>query len=396
LSRTAQNFVFLGIVLAILGVTHGYLWLRLVRDPALGGAWRRLVTIALIVMPVVTIGSFLVGRVWPLGGRLLRWPAHLWIGLFFLLFATLVAEDLVRLVLWVATSLGSGRPADPSRRLFLARVVASVSAAVAAGAGAVGVFSALGRLRVKDVRVKITRLPRSLDGTTIAQITDVHVGDLLGRPIVEEIVRVTNGIRPDLIAITGDLVDDTVAEIGDAIAPLAGLEAKHGVFFVTGNHEYIVSLGRRGADEWIAELGRLGIRTLQNERVTIGEGEASFELAGVHDSDAHRFTDGAHRTDVDRALDGRDRSRACVLLAHQPKVVKDAARLGVDLQLSGHTHGGQIWPFGWLVRLTQPVVAGLGREGETAVYVSRGTGFWGPPMRLGNPAEITRIVLEAG
>jgi hypothetical protein len=193
-------------------------------------------------------------------------------------------------------------------------------------------------------------------------------------------------LEPDVIVITGDLVDGSVEQLREHTAPLGDLKARYGVYFVTGNHEYY-----SGADEWSAELARLGIRVLDNERVSIGEGEHAFDLAGITDFQGERF--GA-APNLQKALEGRDASRELVLLAHQPKAIHEAAKLGVGLQLSGHTHGGQLWPWKWIVGLTQPIVKGLGHFGDAIVYVSCGTGYWGPPMRLGAPAEITELVLE--
>jgi predicted MPP superfamily phosphohydrolase len=231
------------------------------------------------------------------------------------------------------------------------------------------------------VPVTLAKLPKALDGFTIVQLTDVHIGGgpTLARDWLADVVARTNALAPDLIAITGDLVDGSVERLRDEVAPLKDLKARHGVYFVTGNHEYYA-----GAEAWIAELGRLGIRCLRNERLPITDG---LDLAGVDDYHA--------RPDLARALAGRDPNRALVLLAHQPRAVHEAAAQGVCLQLSGHTHGGQIWPWNSLVRLQQPYVAGLVREGQTQLYVSRGTGYWGPPMRLGTHAEITRVTLKA-
>jgi uncharacterized protein len=225
---------------------------------------------------------------------------------------------------------------------------------------------------------------------TLVQITDLHVGPTIGRDKVAEVVAATNALAPDIIAITGDLVDGTVASLRDAVAPLRELRARHGVFFVTGNHEYF-----SGAGPWMEELARLGIRVLRNERVRIGEGAVAFDLAGVDDRSAARSGLPGHGEDLPAALNGRDRSRPVVLLAHQPRTVLDAAEHGVDLQISGHTHGGQIWPFGFLVRLQQGFLVGLRRHKDTQLYVSRGTGYWGPPMRLGSPPEITQLVLRS-
>jgi hypothetical protein len=212
----------------------------------------------------------------------------------------------------------------------------------------------------------------------------MHVGPTIGRAFVEDVVREANALVPDMIVITGDLVDGTVEQLRDLVAPLRDLRAPDGVFFVTGNHEYY-----SGADAWIAHLRTLGIRILRNERVAIRD---LFDLAGVDDARSRGMAPG-HGQDVPRALAGRDASRPVVLLAHQPKALKDAVPAGVDLQLSGHVHGGQMVPFNWLARLDQPVVAGLHRIEKTWVYVSTGTGYWGPPMRVGPGAEVTRIEL---
>jgi hypothetical protein len=234
--------------------------------------------------------------------------------------------------------------------------------------------------------VPLEKLPKGASGYSIVQITDVHVGPTIGRSFVEGVVRETNLLEPDMIVITGDLVDGSVAELRELVEPLRDLRAKDGVYFVTGNHEYY-----SGADAWIAHLATLGIRVLRNERVDV---RGVFDLAGVDDASSARMLP-HHGQDVAKALEGRDTSRAVVLLAHQPKAVSDARRGDVDLQLSGHVHGGQMVPFNWLARLDQPFIAGLHRLGTTWVYVSTGTGYWGPPMRVGPGAEITRIELVA-
>jgi uncharacterized protein len=281
----------------------------------------------------------------------------------------------------------------------MARLFGGAVTAAAGALTAVAMRSALGPVAVRRVPISLPRLPRQLNGLTIVQLTDIHVGPTIGRAFIETIVARANALHPDVIAITGDLVDGSVDELADSVAPLAQLRARHGVYFVTGNHEYF-----SGATSWIAELTRLGIRCLRNERVAIGTAQGgpeqgqgqeqpSFDLAGVDDRSGARSGEPGHGEDLDKALAGLDPARAVVLLAHQPKSVFAAARFGIGLQISGHTHGGQIWPFSYIVRLQQPFVAGLHRHGATQVYVSRGTGYWGPPMRLGAPAEITQLVL---
>jgi predicted MPP superfamily phosphohydrolase len=271
---------------------------------------------------------------------------------------------------------------------MLARLLGGGAVAGAGLVGALALRRALARVEVKEVAVRLAKLPAARHGTTIVQLTDLHVGPTIGRAFIEDIVRRTNDLRPDIIAITGDLVDGSVERLRHAVEPLRALKAPLGVYFVTGNHEYF-----SGADPWMDELRRLGIRVLRNERVTVGEGAAALDIAGIDDHSAGRL--GGAPSDLARALAGRDPARALILLAHQPKAVLEAGRLGVDLQLSGHTHGGQIWPFTYLVKLQQPYVAGLHQHGDTQIYVSPGTGYWGPPMRLGTRAEITRLTLHA-
>jgi predicted MPP superfamily phosphohydrolase len=260
---------------------------------------------------------------------------------------------------------------------------------IALGLAGMGAATALGAIALARVKVPLRRLPKALSGFRIVQLSDVHIGPTLGRSWLARVVDEVNAADPDVVVITGDLVDGSVADLGADVAPLAKLKARHGVFFVTGNHEYY-----SGVEEWLAELERLGVRALRNERVSIGDGEHSFDLAGVDDWSARRHGHG-HGADLARAVAGRDPSRELVLLAHQPKQIDEAERHGVGLQLSGHTHGGQIFPWGLFVRLDQPYVAGLARQGDTHIYVSRGTGFWGPPMRVAAPPEISVIELMA-
>ncbi|HEX3693763.1 MAG TPA: metallophosphoesterase [Polyangia bacterium] len=334
--------------------------------------------------------SLFYGRGHPEVRRVLGWPANIWLGMVFLLFVSLLGTDIVRGLYRFISRLATDGPAlDPARRTWLARAFGGAAVAVAAALGLIAVQSALGPVAVRKVRVRLKRLAAAQDGLSIVQLTDMHLGATRGRAFVEDIVRRTNALSPDIVAITGDLVDGSVADLGHAVAALADLRARHGVYFVTGNHEYY-----SGADAWIAELRRFGIRVLRNERVTIGDGAQALELAGVDDYSAGRFSGQSHAQAVEQALGGRDVSREVVLMAHQPRSIDEAARHGVGLQLSGHTHGGQVWPFIYFVKLQQPFVAGLHRRGDVQIYVSRGTGYWGPPMRLGAPAEITHLVLE--
>ena len=244
---------------------------------------------------------------------------------------------------------------------------------------------------VVDVEIKLAKLPRGLDGFSIVQLSDLHVGPTIDRAFVQRVVDLANDLKPDLVALTGDIVDGKLATFKDGAAPLGGLRSRHGTFAVTGNHEYY-----SGADPWIAHLTSIGVKYLRNQRVTIGDGAASFDLAGVDDHSAHGFGRG-HGEDLEGATTGRDPSRALVLLAHQPRQVRRAHKYGVDLQLSGHTHGGQIWPWHYLVKLQQGGLLGGRYEHEgTQLYVTRGCGYWGPRVRLFAPLEITRVILRRG
>ncbi|MFI6039089.1 metallophosphoesterase [Streptomyces sp. NPDC051315] len=273
--------------------------------------------------------------------------------------------------------------AAPSRRLFVSRVLAGAAAAAAAGTVGYGTYGVLNGPTVKRVTVPLAKLPRAAHGYRIAVVSDIHLGPVLGRGFAQRVVDTINGTQPDLIAVVGDLVDGSVKDLGPAAAPLAGLKARHGSFFVTGNHEYF-----SGAAQWVEEVRRLGLRPLENARTEL----PWFDLAGVNDVAGESEGQGP---DFAKALGDRDTTRACVLLAHQPVQIHDAVDHGVDLQLSGHTHGGQLWPGNLLAAAANPTVAGLEHYGDTQLYVSRGAGAWGPPTRVGAPSDITVIELAS-
>ncbi|WP_326785923.1 metallophosphoesterase [Streptomyces sp. NBC_00151] len=286
-----------------------------------------------------------------------------------------------------ADSVGSAEPAgavrSPSRRLFVSRVVGGTAAAVAVGTVGYGTYGVLRGPRVKRVTVPLAKLPRSAHGFRIAVVSDIHLGPVLGRGFAQQVVDTINSTQPDLIAVVGDLVDGSVKNLGPAAAPLTRLRARHGSYFVTGNHEYF-----SGAEQWIREVRELGIHPLENARTEL----AGFDLAGVNDLQGESEGQGP---DFGKALGDRDTTRACVLLAHQPVQIHDAVRHGVDLQLSGHTHGGQLWPGNLIAAAANPTVAGLERYGDTQLYVSRGAGAWGPPTRVGAPSDITVVELAS-
>jgi uncharacterized protein len=251
-----------------------------------------------------------------------------------------------------------------------------------------GMIIARRRPRIVEIMIPVVDLPHALHGFSIAQISDVHVGPTIKRGFVEGIVRRVNDLKVDLIAVTGDLVDGSVQQLSAHTAPLAGLTARHGAYFVTGNHEYY-----SGERAWTEEIRRLGLRVLKNEHVVLKHDGASLILAGVTDYSAHHF-DPAQRSDPEAAMRGAPvDAGARVLLAHQPSSAMAAAEAGFDVQISGHTHGGQFWPWNLFIHFFQPFSSGLHRLKNLWIYVSRGTGYWGPPNRFGVPSEITRIRL---
>jgi predicted MPP superfamily phosphohydrolase len=284
----------------------------------------------------------------------------------------------------VAPADGGDSPAQRGidRRLLLARGAAIFAGLTAAGITGYGVRTALGPPQLDRVQLPLAKLPRAMDGTRLAVVSDIHLGPLTGIDHATRIVELINSVDADVVCIVGDLVDGSVAELGRFAAPLAGIRSRLGAYFVTGNHEYY-----SGYQQWVAEVARLGVRPLRNERLEL----AGLDLAGVNDVGGAAFGDGP---DLQRALGHRDTSRPVVLMAHQPVVAYDAAPYGVDLQVSGHTHGGQLAPFNLLVSLQQPVVSGLGRVDGVPVYVTNGAGFWGPPVRVGAPPQVTLIELR--
>ncbi|MEO1337708.1 MAG: metallophosphoesterase, partial [Myxococcota bacterium] len=299
--------------------------------------------------------------------------------------------DLFRMVLdpssRLRTLFGSSQAADPSRRAMIARSTAQAATAMTAGIVATATRSGLAEVEVKEVEVKMPRWPRQLSGLTVVQMSDIHVGALIGKGFIDAIVEKANAQKPDVICITGDLVDGSVEMLRAHVAPLAKLKARYGVFFVTGNHEYY-----SGAKSWIAHLGTLGIQVMRNGFTTVGD-SAKFDIAGVDDHSAGRFYRD-HGVFPERIADGRDPDRPLLLMAHQPRSIERVQDLKPDLVLSGHTHGGQLWPLSGVVTLVQPYLAGLYRHNEdTQIYVSSGTGYWGPPMRLLAPSEITKLHL---
>lgn len=374
---------FLLVATTLLGVLHLYLGLRLLPDLStdpLVQAWGwGVLALSTLLQPLGLMTRGLQRERLRDG---LAWAAMLAMGLFSSLFVFTVLRDLLWLLLAGLDTLGL--PALPEG---FGQDSAWLVSGVTLTVSALGLLNARRLAQVVEVKVPLAGLPPALHGFRIAQISDIHVGPTIKRDYLARIVARVNALEPDLVAITGDLVDGRVADLAPHTAPLAGLRARYGRFFVTGNHEYY-----SGAPEWIAELRRLGLTVLLNEHVLIRHGDAPLVVAGVTDYGAGSFY-ASHRSDPKAALAGAPAEAIKLLLAHQPRSAPAAAAAGFHLQISGHTHGGQFWPWNHFVPLQQPFTAGLHRLHSLWIYVSRGTGYWGPPKRFGAPSEITCLQL---
>jgi uncharacterized protein len=368
-------------VLGLLGLLHLYIGARLLPaiDPGVMG-WSLgvlLLALSVVLMPLGMLANRF--KRWDHADQL-AWAGLLAMGFFSSLLVLTILRDIALLAMVLTMGIPSG----------VEKGTAVAAPLLALAVSAIGYVNARRTAKVVTVEVPIRGLPSALEGYTIAQISDVHVGPTIKRRYIDAIVDRVNALEPDAIAVTGDIVDGSVRRLREHTAPLGRLRARDGAFFVTGNHEYY-----SGADEWIAEMRRLGLTVLINQHVVRMRGDAALMIAGVPDFTAHHFNP-AHRSDPARAAAGAPRDVSVkILLAHQPRTAPAAAEAGFDLQLSGHTHGGQFFPWNLFVPLQQPFVAGLNRLRSLWVYTSRGTGYWGPPKRFGAPSEITRVRLVA-
>ena len=378
--RVSRRFLY---AIALLALFHVYIGLRLLPPLPVGPLGYAIGALALLasclLMPLALVARSAQDEEW---SDRLAWIGLTTMGLFSSLLVFTVLRDVVLLVARVFVAAGE--------MPVVARITAIATIAMAALATLIGLFNARRRAAVVDVDVPVANLPPELHGFSIAQISDVHVGPTIKQKYVDAIVEAVNGLDADVIAVTGDVVDGSVRQLAAHVAPLSRLRSRHGTYFVTGNHEYY-----SGAQAWTSEFQRLGMHVLVNEHVVLTHRERQIVVAGVTDYSAHHF-DPRHRSDPSVALQGAPTSAAVkILLAHQPRSAAAAAAAGFDLQLSGHTHGGQFWPWNHFVRFQQPFTSGLNRLQDLWVYVSRGTGYWGPPKRFGAPSEITRIRLVA-
>lgn len=381
IGRALRPWLFGFAVLAVLGVLFALPWWSLVYASV---AWPAPVTafgtlafgVAFVTFPVLMY----LGH----GPRHLDWAARIGdtiLGVIWVFFVWALVGDLLRLVL-----MGAG-VANPDRSRLAAAVV-SLIAVVLVGWGFV---EAMRVPRVRRVDVTIPRLGRGLDGTRVVVLADTHFGPINRARWMDRVAATVNALEPDIICHAGDIADGTVDQRREQAAPLGALRSGLAKVYVTGNHEYL-----GGAQEWLDHMTELGWEALHNRHLVVERGGDRLVLAGIDDYTAGSSREAGHRADPARALAGVDPRLPMLFLAHQPKQIAQAVEVGADLQISGHTHGGQIWPFHLLVRADQPAVQGLSRHGgRTQLYTSRGAGFWGPPLRIFAPSEITLLTLRA-
>ena len=397
--------LFIIVAIIILALMYGYIGWRLIVPASLGLVSNLILWGLLLVFLLVFILPHLLsyrGVDTPFD-KALAWIGYLSFGFLTLLFAILMAKDIIWLliigiqkVIYIAGNIfGSGSTAadsvDPARRTFITNSVNLGLLGLTGALTGYGIFEALRKPEIVEIDIPIKNLPEEFDGFRIVQITDIHVSRTIRHPFVRQVVDTVNNLKPDLIALTGDLVDGSVENLRYDTAPLADLQAPYGKYFITGNHEYY-----SGVYQWLDETARLGFDVLLNEHRVIKRNGGQIVLAGVTDYSGGQF-DKNHISDPHQALSGAPESDVKILLAHQPKNIFEAAKAGYDYVISGHTHGGQYFPYHLLAALAQPYISGFHRHGDTAIYVSKGTGYWGPQLRIGARSEITvhRLVAAA-
>lgn len=396
---------FVIVITTVLGLMYGYIGWRIMSTAAFPSPWNYIAwgIIAFFWLSVPIRFLFWFQNI---HSNLIDWFATIaYVGLAFfsILFVLIFARDLILLLIllggkasvliqnWKAGEESVRVPMDPEKRRFILNMVNIGVLSVTSGYVGWGIYTAKSDIKVKNITIKVPNLPKEFNRYKILQVTDIHVGPSIKRKFVERIVKIANRLSPDVMVMTGDLVDGSVESLREDVAPLAGLDIPHGKYFVTGNHEYY-----SGVDEWVAHIeNELGFRVLNNEHVVLKKGNGHIILAGVTDFES-RNMDPQNATDPFKAISGASEESFKILLAHQPRSVFKAAEAGYDLQLSGHTHGGQFYPWNLMVGLQQPFIKGLHKYHNTTVYVCTGVGYWGPPIRVGVPPQVTLLTLVKG
>ncbi|RMZ49991.1 metallophosphoesterase [Candidatus Marinimicrobia bacterium PRS2] len=378
--------IFLLIFSAVLFVVYAYVGLRFVMTLDIMSSYKYLLCFTLFVFycfPIIGIILYF-NKIENNLSTLIHWLGYTGLGFVSLLFFIQAGADLLSLL---KSLFAKGHSFDPHRRAFLGLSAKTIMGGIA-GIGSIwGIYNATKEPVIKRVEIKIDGLPESLRGFRMAQITDLHVGSMITGKFVKTVTRKIKELNADMLFFTGDAADGSVQSYGKHLQSLAEINPKYGKYFVTGNHEYYSDM-----NGWLQLIEGLGFKILVNESQNIIVNDATIMITGIPDRGGGHFSS-FHKTNMEKAVGGMNPSDLKILLAHQPKDVEYALKYGFDLQLSGHTHGGQYFPFSLLVQLAHPFIKGLHKRENTWIYINQGTGYWGPPLRIGTEPEITEITL---
>jgi uncharacterized protein len=388
-----QMVIWFSIVAVVCSVGITYIGKRLIKPMKWNAVSKKIAWIFLSTIFLFPVFSMIFSRMWNVNDVIFSWITYVGLGFISFIFTLLLVRDISLLLLSALRktfSFFSSRivPIDQSRREFLVQSTNLGIIGAATLATSYGIYEARKTPGIVTVDIPIARLPKEFDGFRIVQISDIHAGLTVDRKWIETVVEKVQSLSPDLIAFTGDMADGSVVKLERDVAPLGELTAPHGKFFVTGNHEYY-----SGAEQWIRHAGKLGYDVLMNEHRAIEKNGARLLLAGVTDYSAGQFFKD-QESNPHKAIERAANDDAKILMAHQPRTLYKTDNLNFDLILNGHTHGGQFFPWNMLATLGQPYIKGLHRYNSSWVYVSKGTGYWGPPVRLGARSEITILTLK--
>ena len=389
-----MNLFFIFAIM-ILSIIHGTVGLRIIPFFNLSHSLKIIMWSALVVLATLPIIPIILRSKgfedesvdW------FSWAGYISLGFFVLTFLAVITKDFIYVAIGLLTKITavfgySPGPTDPGRRDFIQKMLSIGIITTTSASTIAGLYAARKGATIMETTVPIKGLGENLSGLTIAQVSDLHVGPTIKKGYVEEVVEQVNNLNPDIIAITGDMADGSVEYLSKHVEPIKDLHANIGKYFVTGNHEYY-----SGVDQWLEKTDQFGLTNLIDSHEIITKRGDSITLGGVTDFRSSSIKPD-HKSDPTAAFAGSPDDVPKILLAHQPWSIFGAHKAGTDLQLSGHTHGGQFWPFVYAVRMANPYTAGLHNHDGTYIYVNRGTGYWGPPMRLGVESEITLVRLK--
>ena len=372
--------IFITIVLIVYGGINFYLFQRITMAASITGNRIWILRIILIIL----ILSYPLGRIIGSGNSIgisFHVIGSFWLGMMTYFFLIALAVDFMRLtnflLHWIPPSITS----NPSQA---GRIILNTSTLIVFTAVILGYFNALHPV-VKEVKVKFPRFAEKSFDYHIAVFSDAHLGTLVGKKRLNYIVDKVNSINPNLILIIGDLFDESRGNIEWALEPLSRLQAKDGIFAVSGNHEYY-----HGISQSAEFMNRAGIKMLRNETIQI---EGVINLAGCDDvTGLQQF--GEEKAAYSELMGGAEGNLPTILMHHTPLRIEEARRAGVDMMLCGHTHSGQLWPFGYITKWIYGIAPGLSKRGDMLIYLTSGAGTWGPPVRIGAKPELVHIILE--